>query len=253
MAWTSTPGASAWCLTASRATKRGAGAWSESNPDPIPEGLGSPCWVQHQERQCLDSPSTNTTPNNTTPPSPRCDHRPRGWSSSPGLLAAFESPSQMSSSKRSTASPTTKEGARPTCAPTCSRRPSGTFQTLPNRGPQPNARARLLRGPCAPSELDLARRSAILSAGVFDLLLSSSSADRVRLFRERQRQGLAGPETYCLACGRRLRPLQQGQQRKEGNGGLLCAACWRRSPEGKAADAERKRIARAKTKPGITV
>jgi hypothetical protein len=94
----------------------------------------------------------------------------------------------------------------------------------------------------------LAGGSAILSAGVSGLLLSSSSADRVRLFRERQRQGLAEPEAYCLACGKRLRPLQQGQQRKEGNGGLLCAACWRRSPEGKAADAERKRIARARTK-----
>jgi predicted amidophosphoribosyltransferase len=41
------------------------------------------------------------------------------------------------------------------------------------------------------------------------------------------------PLPPCPGCGRQIR-----------NGGQLCSRCWKRSPEGKAADAERKRLKR---------
>lgn len=59
------------------------------------------------------------------------------------------------------------------------------------------------------------------------------SRDKVARFRLRQ-AGELPPLPLC-SCGKQIR-----------NGGQLCSRCWKRSPEGKAADAERKRVARAK-------
>jgi hypothetical protein len=59
-----------------------------------------------------------------------------------------------------------------------------------------------------------------------------SSAEKVARFRQRQ-AGLLAELPLC-ACGFQIR-----------NGGMLCSRCWKRSPEGKAAEAQRKRLKRS--------
>jgi hypothetical protein len=73
-----------------------------------------------------------------------------------------------------------------------------------------------------------------------------NSSERSRRHRERLAQGEQPQLGECLACGRKVQLRQQGA--RAGDAGLLCSACWRRSPAGKAADALRKRLARAKAK-----
>lgn len=72
----------------------------------------------------------------------------------------------------------------------------------------------------------------------------TSSAQRMRALRERQRQGEAPDLRPCIACGRKTQQRQQGERTAAG-AELLCSACWRRSPAGKAARAERVRQRRA--------
>ena len=60
-----------------------------------------------------------------------------------------------------------------------------------------------------------------------------SSVEKVARFRQRQ-AGFLSDLPIC-SCGKQIR-----------NGRQLCSRCWKRTPEGKAADAERKRLSRAK-------
>lgn len=85
--------------------------------------------------------------------------------------------------------------------------------------------------------------SAVTPAG----MPSTTSAERMRRFRERMAAGEQPQLGQCLACGKTVQLLQQGT-RADTDGCMLCAACWRKSPAGKAADAARKRQARAKAK-----
>jgi len=72
----------------------------------------------------------------------------------------------------------------------------------------------------------------------------ASSTERSKALRERRRQGEGPQLVECLACGRTVQQLQQAERPEAER--LLCSACWRRSPAGKAADAERKRLERAR-------
>lgn len=59
-------------------------------------------------------------------------------------------------------------------------------------------------------------------------------AQRIRTRRHRARlAGLLPPVPTCTTCGHQRR-----------SGGSLCATCWRRTPEGKAWNRERMRLAR---------
>jgi hypothetical protein len=75
----------------------------------------------------------------------------------------------------------------------------------------------------------------------------TTSSERMRRYRERLAAGEQPQLGQCLACGKTVQLRQQGS-RASTDGALLCAACWRKSPAGKAADASRKREARAKAK-----
>lgn len=75
----------------------------------------------------------------------------------------------------------------------------------------------------------------------------TTSSERMRRYRERLASGEQPQLGQCLACGKRVQLLQQGT-RADTDGRLLCAACWRKSPAGKASEAARKREARAKAK-----
>ena len=86
-----------------------------------------------------------------------------------------------------------------------------------------------------------------LSRPVASAPMASTSSERSRRHRERLAQGEQPLLGECLACGRTVQLRQQGARASDA-GGLLCSACWRKSPAGKAADAERKRLARAKAK-----
>jgi hypothetical protein len=60
---------------------------------------------------------------------------------------------------------------------------------------------------------------------------------REKVARHRLRKaGKLPPIPDCVECGRQVRSAVTGQ---------LCRQCWRRSPEGRAVEAERKRKARA--------
>lgn len=59
------------------------------------------------------------------------------------------------------------------------------------------------------------------------------SRDKVARFRLRQAGDL--PPLPACQCGKQIR-----------NGRQLCSRCWKRTTEGKAADAERKRLSRAR-------
>ena len=69
----------------------------------------------------------------------------------------------------------------------------------------------------------------------FRYMPSEPSRDKVARYRLRKAGDLP-PLPPCPECGRQIR-----------NGSLLCSRCWKRTPEGKAADAERKRRQRAKS------
>jgi hypothetical protein len=71
----------------------------------------------------------------------------------------------------------------------------------------------------------------------------ASNTERSRALRERRRQGQGPQLGQCLACGRTIQQRLQAADRSE-LGRLLCRRCWLRSPEGRAADAARKREAR---------
>lgn len=66
-----------------------------------------------------------------------------------------------------------------------------------------------------------------------------TSLEKVTRFRLRQR-GLLPDLPDCPLCGRRVR---------SGRYGGICSRCWKRTPEGKAADAARKRRARQSAAP----
>lgn len=59
------------------------------------------------------------------------------------------------------------------------------------------------------------------------------SREKVARFRLRKAGDL--PDLPTCSCGKQIR-----------NGRQLCSRCWKRTPEGKAADAERKRLSRAR-------
>jgi len=84
-----------------------------------------------------------------------------------------------------------------------------------------------------------------------------SSAERTRAYRARLRA--AGKDRAdlppCQACGRpvllsRITPSSLRDQSELGK--KLCASCWRRSPDGLAADRARDRSGRAKRRRGGT-
>jgi hypothetical protein len=74
---------------------------------------------------------------------------------------------------------------------------------------------------------------------------SGSSAERTRAYRQRLRQqGLARAEQKpCISCGRLILASQITDPIRVASAGgtLLCAPCWRRSPDGKAAELQRRR------------
>ena len=77
--------------------------------------------------------------------------------------------------------------------------------------------------------------------------MPQSGAERTRRYRERLAAN-GGPQLKpCLACGRMIQTLQQGE-RGGSDAGLLCNPCWRKSPAGKAFKAEQKRQLRARAK-----
>jgi hypothetical protein len=66
-----------------------------------------------------------------------------------------------------------------------------------------------------------------------------SNSERQRAWRDRQRQSVAWQPLICAACGSPHR----------GAHGVICASCWTRvTPDGKAANAERVRRAREKSR-----
>lgn len=50
----------------------------------------------------------------------------------------------------------------------------------------------------------------------------------------------------CILCGKRITPSRiEGRRAATDAGGMLCRACWRKSPAGKALERERFRQMRA--------
>jgi len=86
-----------------------------------------------------------------------------------------------------------------------------------------------------------------MGASVTPEPMPQSGAERTRLYRERLAANGAAQTRPCLACGRLIQLLKQ-VDRGSPELNLLCNPCWRKSPAGKAVQAERKRLARAKTK-----
>ena len=72
----------------------------------------------------------------------------------------------------------------------------------------------------------------------------ASNTERSRALRERRRRGQGPQLGQCLACGGIVQKLRQEAADRSELGRLLCRRCWLRSPEGRAADAQRKREAR---------
>lgn len=84
-----------------------------------------------------------------------------------------------------------------------------------------------------------------------------SGAERQRRYRARLKAGQApGTELPpCLLCGRPILLSQIDPESARGRsrtGRSLCAPCWRKSDEGRAAERERNR-ARKRTAPGDSV
>lgn len=62
-------------------------------------------------------------------------------------------------------------------------------------------------------------------------------AERQRAFRARQKAGESVP--VCSACGARLQLNRRERADRQDSG--LCWSCWIKTPDGQAAEAERKR------------
>jgi hypothetical protein len=74
-------------------------------------------------------------------------------------------------------------------------------------------------------------------------MADTTNAARQRRYRERQRMGITWQPLTCSDCG--------GERR--GAHGVLCVRCWNTTPEGKAAQASRKRALRARQKSRVTL